>query len=229
MVYRDRSSIDQRLWSRHRAIQCIDHFHRTGSGKGYCSILGNHHFIAGSVWLLRQRKMIFDTTFIKSYEVSIHSFAEIRKVLTTQWRPGNLRECQGTRIHHILHLGIGIHIFRPVVALHTQNMLIKSSLADYIRNRVETIGFGQIDRTAWNRDRFYLTVALIMVKVKTTRTRSHDNIMPLLSRFDTSINTSPRHDGSILTQSTFQNFIPSDDFLTILLQHLFYTFDHIAL
>ena len=108
-------------------------------------------------------------------------------------------------------------------------MLIKSSLADYIRNRVETIGFGQIDRTAWNRDWFYLTVALIMVKVKTTRTRSHDNIMPLLSSFDTTINTSPRHDGSILTQSTFQNFIPSDDFLTILLQHLFYTLDDIAL
>ena len=65
-------------------------------------------------------------TLIQADTVGIYTTCEVCEVLLLGWRPCNLSKSQRTRIHLILHLGIGVHILRPVVALNTENMLLQA-------------------------------------------------------------------------------------------------------
>ena len=83
---------------------------------------------------------------IQANTVGIQATAEVLEVLPVEWRPSDLGERQGTRIHLVLSLGIGVHIFRPVVALHTQDVLAQAQGLQGIRHRIVTIGFREINR-----------------------------------------------------------------------------------
>ena len=135
--------------------------------------------------------MITDMTLVQTTTVCIQSAAEILKVFPVHWRPCNLRESNGTRIHHILHLGIGIHIFRPVVTLNAQDMMSQSQRLDGIRYRIIIIGRSQISRRTRNGYRLHLAVALIPVEIHTVAARRHDDIMLLHGSLDTSFRSTP--------------------------------------
>ena len=59
--------------------------------------------------------------------------------------------------------------------------------------------------------------------------RSHNHMMAGFSRFDTAFHTTPTHYVRIGSQTTFQDFIPADQFLSFRLQQIAHPVDEITL
>ena len=81
----DRLCINGRSWSWKGSIQGVNHLHRTGSLEGNHCILGNHHLIAGTIWLLWQWDVIANVVLIEAHAVSIYTTAEVGEVLLLGW------------------------------------------------------------------------------------------------------------------------------------------------
>ena len=68
-----------------------------------------------------------------------------------------------------------------------------------------------------------------MINIEATATRGHDHVVTHISRLDTTIFTTPAHDGSCRSKATFEDLIPADKLLPMLSEHLLSTADDVAL
>ena len=172
--------------------------------------------------------MIVYTDTIQTNVCIVHTTFEVLVVFLVECCPCNFSQCNGTRICAIFANVVSIHIFWPCIGLYTKNMMCLAHSNQCVRHRIVTINFFQ-SRVSTDSYRLNLRITLKCVNIHTIASRSHNYIVRLECWSDTTLFTTPWHHCSVRTQTTFKNFIPTDNLLTILGQHFFHATDDIAL
>ena len=73
-------------------------------------------------------------------------------------------------------------------------------------------------------------VALIVVDIQTTLAGGHDDAVAGVGSYDTAVVASPRHDdGALVEVAAFENLVPTDDALTILVEVFLHFANYVAL
>ena len=173
-----------------------------------------HTVDAPIVGLLRLRDKVIVVMESETGGEILETANKAVKVLLLYRRPRNLSNRSHTGLSHILSvLAIG-DILRPVIALHAEDMgchLWSDMLGDghvgvYLRQC----------RSAAESYRLNIGIGLIVVEVKSMGGRGHDHIVTGLGCIDTALLAAPRHDRSILRDTSLEDLIPADHPLTVL-------------
>ena len=138
--------------------------------------------------------MIVRTVHIEAHIRIVEATAEVLEVTTRDGRPDGFCKSDLTREGAILHDLRSIEILSPEVSLCTLDVvtLIGSDsfgdrivVVDLLKRSIAADSYG-----------LNLGVTLIVVNIEATATRGHDHVVTHIGRLDTTIFTTPAHDGS---------------------------------
>ena len=153
---------------------------------------------------------------------------EVGIVLAFNIGPTDFSHSNDARECHIFALSICIEIFAPAVALHTKHILLLAHHSESVRHWVVTISFLQ-SCVATDSHRFHLRATLIVVEIHTIAARSHNHAVIHQCSSNTALFATPAHHSGRWSQTTFEDFVPTDDFLTLSGKIFLHTLNHIAL
>ena len=171
--------------------------------------------------------MIVRTVHIEAHIRIVEATAEVLEVTTRDGRPDGFGKSDLTREGTILHDLWGIEILSPEVGLCPLDV-VTLIWSDSFGDRIVVVDLlkRSIAADSYGLD---LGVTLIVVNIEATATRGHDHVVTHIGRLDTTIFTTPAHDGSRRSKATFEDLIPSDKLLPMLSEHLLSTADDVAL
>ena len=171
--------------------------------------------------------MIVCTMHIKADIRIVKTAIEVLEVTACDGRPDGFCKSDLTREGTVLHDLWGIEILSPEVGLCTLDVMTLI-WSDSFGDRIVVVDLlkRSIAADSYGLD---LGVTLIVVYIEATATRGHDHVVTHIGRLDTTIFTTPAHDGSRRSKATFEDLIPADKLLPMLSKHLLSTADDVAL
>ena len=141
--------------------------------------------------------------------------------------PLNFTQCSPTRQYHVLRVRESSDVFCPEVGLHTLDIFLFFRSQ---RSRHRFVAVHSFQRQVTTDTKWFViyVFSLVIVEIQVC-VRCHNDIVFLFRSFDTALFTTPWHNSCVRSKSAFEDFIPTDDLTSVVVEEFFDMVDYEAL
>ncbi len=163
-----------------------------------------------------------DTAFCQNLEVGSEADEEIVIVSEGLRSPTDFGDGKGTGEGHVFAVSECLHVFRPNIALDTEDSGVIFRL-DFGNDGIEAVDLleGEI---ASDGKGFFRGSRLVVVKIHMA-CRGHDDVLSKVGGSNSTTRSAPTHDSGSFGESTFEDFIPANKTTTVLVEMVFHLLD----
>lgn len=160
-----------------------------------------------------------DAPLCEGFEIRGKSDEEIVVVAEVLRSPSDFGDGEGAGESHVFAVGESFHVFGPDISLDTEDSMNIFGL-DFGDDRVETVDLLE-GEVAADGKRFLGRSGLVIVEIHVTGW-GHYDVLSEIGGGDAPGCATPAHDGGTFGESALQDFIPSDEASSVLVEVVFH-------